>query len=133
MALMFLDLDGFKQVNDTLGHDIGDQLLKVIAQRLTRGLRGSDIVSRLGGDEFTVILSGIPQVEYATKVAQKILESLSKVVVLEGQNVFVTVSIGISVYPLDGEVEEILIKKADMAMYRAKQLGRNQIQLCNSL
>jgi len=133
MALMFLDLDGFKQVNDTLGHDIGDQLLKVIAQRLTRGLRCSDIVSRLGGDEFTVILSGIPQVEYATKVAEKILQSLSQVVVLEGHNVFVTVSIGISIYPLDGEVEEILIKKADMAMYRAKQLGRNQLQLCNSL
>jgi len=108
-------------------------LLKVIAQRLTRGLRCSDIVSRLGGDEFTVILSGIPQVEYATKVAEKILQSLSQVVVLEGQNVFVTVSIGISLYPLDGEVEEILIKKADMAMYRAKQLGRNQLQLCNSL
>jgi diguanylate cyclase (GGDEF)-like protein len=80
-----------------------------------------------------VILSGIPQVEYATKVAEKILQSLSQVVVLEGQNVFVTVSIGISLYPLDGEVEEILIKKADMAMYRAKQLGRNQLQLCNSL
>lgn len=133
MGLMFLDLDGFKQVNDTLGHDTGDHLLKVVAQRLTRGLRCSDIVSRLGGDEFTVILSGIPQLEYATKVAEKILESLSQVVVLDGQNVFVTVSIGISIYPLDGEVEEILIKKADMAMYRAKQLGRNQLQFCNSL
>lgn len=132
VALMFLDLDGFKQVNDTLGHDTGDQLLKVVAQRLTNGLRNSDIVSRLGGDEFTVILPGIPQAEYAAKVAEKILQALSQVFVLEGQNVFVTVSIGISIYPLDGEVEETLIKRADTAMYSAKQQGRNQHKFSNS-
>jgi diguanylate cyclase (GGDEF)-like protein len=130
---MFLDLDGFKQVNDTLGHDTGDQLLRVVAQRLTSSLRSSDIVSRLGGDEFTVILPGIPQLEYVAKVAEKILETLSQVFLLEGQNVFVTVSIGISIYPLDGEVEETLIKNADAAMYRAKQLGRNQYKFFNSL
>ena len=133
VALMFLDLDGFKQVNDTLGHDTGDQLLKVVAHRLTNSLRSSDIVSRLGGDEFTVILPGIPQAEYAAKVAGKILETLSEVFVLEGQDVFVTVSIGISIYPLDGEVDDILIKKADAAMYRAKKLGRNQHKFSNSL
>jgi diguanylate cyclase (GGDEF)-like protein/PAS domain S-box-containing protein len=133
VALMYLDLDGFKQVNDTLGHDTGDQLLKVVAQRLLSGLRSSDIVSRLGGDEFTVILPGIPQVEYAAKVAEKILATLSQVFVLEGRNVFVSVSIGISIYPLDGEVEEVLIKNADVAMYRAKQLGRNQHQFSISL
>ena len=132
VALMFLDLDGFKQVNDTLGHDTGDQLLKVVAQRLTNGLRNSDIVSRLGGDEFTVILPGIPQAEYAARVAEKILQALSQVFVLEGQNVFVTVSIGISIYPLDGEVEETLIKRADTAMYSAKQQGRNQHKFSNS-
>jgi diguanylate cyclase (GGDEF)-like protein/PAS domain S-box-containing protein len=126
VALMFLDLDGFKQVNDTLGHDMGDQLLRIVAQRLTNGLRNSDIVSRLGGDEFTVILHGIPQPEYVVKVAEKILETLSKVFLLDGKNVFVTVSIGISLYPLDGEVEETLIKKADSAMYCSKQQGRNQ-------
>lgn len=126
MGLMFLDLDGFKQVNDTLGHDIGDQLLKVVAQRLVGCLRSSDIVSRLGGDEFTVILPGITQAEYAAIVADKILETLSNVFVLNGHNVFVTVSIGISIYPLDGEGEETLIKKADTAMYRAKKSGRNQ-------
>jgi diguanylate cyclase (GGDEF)-like protein len=108
-------------------------LLKVVAQRLLSGLRSSDIVSRLGGDEFTVILPGIPQVEYAAKVAEKILATLSQVFVLEGRNVFVSVSIGISIYPLDGEVEEVLIKNADVAMYRAKQLGRNQHQFSISL
>jgi diguanylate cyclase (GGDEF)-like protein/PAS domain S-box-containing protein len=133
VGLMFLDLDGFKQVNDTLGHDTGDQLLRVVAQRLTSSLRSSDIVSRLGGDEFTVILPGIPQLEYVAKVAEKILETLSQVFLLEGQNVFVTVSIGISIYPLDGEAEETLIKNADAAMYRAKQLGRNQYKFFNSL
>ncbi len=132
VALMFLDLDGFKQVNDTLGHDIGDQLLKVVAQRLTHNLRSSDIVSRLGGDEFTVILPGIPQAEYAAKLAEKIVETLSQVFVLNGQNVVVTASIGISIYPLDGEVEEILIKNADTAMYRSKQLGRNQFQFAGN-
>lgn len=131
VALMFLDLDGFKQVNDTLGHDTGDQLLRVVAQRLTNSLRNSDIVSRLGGDEFTVILPGIPQADYAAKVAEKILKALSQVFVLEGKNVFVTVSIGISIYPKDGDVEDILIKQADLAMYRAKQLGRNQHQFAN--
>ncbi len=133
VALMFLDLDGFKQVNDTLGHDTGDQLLKLVAQRLTSSLRSCDIVSRLGGDEFTVILPEISQAEYAAKVADKILESLSQVFVLERQNVFVTASIGISIYPLDGEVEETLIKNADAAMYRAKQGGRNQHQFSNSI
>jgi diguanylate cyclase (GGDEF)-like protein/PAS domain S-box-containing protein len=133
VALMFLDLDGFKQVNDTLGHDTGDQLLIVVAQRLTNSLRNSDIVSRLGGDEFTVILPRIHQADYAEKVAQKILNALSQVFVLEGKNVFITVSIGISIYPLDGEVEETLIKSADVAMYRAKQLGRNQHQFSHSL
>lgn len=132
-ALMFLDLDGFKQVNDTLGHDVGDQLLKVVAQRLTDNLRSSDIVSRLGGDEFTVILSDIPQVDYAARVGEKILESLSQVFTLDENEVFVTGSIGISIYPLDGEAEEALVKRADIAMYHAKQLGRNQFQFAHSL
>jgi diguanylate cyclase (GGDEF)-like protein/PAS domain S-box-containing protein len=133
VALMFLDLDGFKQVNDTLGHDTGDQLLRVVAQRLTHGLRSSDIVSRLGGDEFTVILPEIPQADYAARVAEKILETLSQAVVLEGQNVYVSVSIGISIYPIDGEGEETLIKNADAAMYRAKQLGRNQFKFSSCI
>lgn len=126
VALLFLDLDGFKQVNDTLGHDIGDLLLKVVAQRLTGCLRGSDTVSRLAGDEFTVILPGIPKTENATKVAEKILNTLSEVFVLDGHKVNVTASIGISIYPFDGAEMEILIKNADAAMYRAKESGRNK-------
>jgi diguanylate cyclase (GGDEF)-like protein/PAS domain S-box-containing protein len=133
VALMFIDLDGFKQVNDTLGHDIGDQLLKIVAQRLTHTVRSSDIVSRLGGDEFTVILSNIAKVEYAAQIAGNILEHLSQIVVLDGHNIFVTGSIGISIYPQDGEEEENLIKSADSAMYRSKQLGRNQYQFAHSL
>ncbi len=132
VALLFLDLDGFKQVNDTLGHDVGDQLLKAVAQRLTHQLRSSDIVSRLGGDEFTVILPDIPQVDYAAEVAHSILETLSQIFVLEEHHTFVTASIGISVYPLDGEVEETLIKNADAAMYRSKQLGRNQMHFAGT-
>lgn len=133
VALMFIDLDGFKQVNDTLGHDIGDQLLKIVAQRLIHTVRSSDIVSRLGGDEFTVILCNIAKVEYAAQIAEKILENLSQVFVLDGHNIFVTGSIGISIYPHDGEEEETLIKNADSAMYRSKQLGRNQYQFADSL
>lgn len=131
VALMFIDLDGFKQVNDTLGHDIGDQLLKIVAQRLTHTVRSSDIVSRLGGDEFTVILCNIAQVEYAAQIAEKILENLSQVFVLDGHNIFVTGSIGISIYPQDGKEEETLIKNADSAMYLAKKLGKNQYQCAN--
>ncbi len=133
MALMFIDLDGFKQVNDTLGHDTGDQLLKIVAQRLTGSLRNTDLVSRLGGDEFTVILPSIPHRKYAARVAEKILVVLSQVFVLEEQEVFVTGSIGISIYPLDGETEDTLIKSADAAMYRAKQQGRNQHIFSHSL
>ncbi|MCP2731629.1 CHASE2 domain-containing protein [Limnofasciculus baicalensis] len=132
LALLFLDLDGFKKVNDTLGHDIGDELLKAVADRLKNSLRSSDIVSRLGGDEFTVILPGIPEAKYAGKVAKKIGEAISEDYYLEGHKVQVTTSIGISLFPLDGETEEMLIKKADTAMYHAKKSGRNQHQFCHS-
>nr|WP_277875842.1 diguanylate cyclase [Trichocoleus sp. FACHB-90] len=129
VALLFLDLDGFKQVNDRLGHDKGDLLLKIVAQRLKACLRGSDTVSRLGGDEFTVILPAIKKVQDAATVAEKILETLSRAFVLDGDTVFVTVSIGISVYPLDSNELNTLIKNADSAMYRAKEQGRNQFVL----
>jgi diguanylate cyclase (GGDEF)-like protein/PAS domain S-box-containing protein len=125
VGLLFIDLDGFKQVNDTLGHDYGDRLLIAVAQRLAGCLRHSDIVSRLGGDEFTVILPAILEVKVAVKVAKKILATLSEVFVLEEQRVLITASIGISVYPLHSDSQESLIKQADIAMYQAKQLGKN--------
>ncbi|MBD2740957.1 CHASE2 domain-containing protein [Coleofasciculus sp. FACHB-1120] len=127
-ALLFLDLDGFKQVNDTLGHDMGDLLLRMVAQRLTGCLRGSDTVSRLGGDEFTVILPAISRVQDAARVAEKTLSTLSQAFILNGQTIFLTVSIGISIYPLNGNTVDTLIKNADSAMYRAKEQGRNRFE-----
>ncbi|HEY9702422.1 MAG TPA: CHASE2 domain-containing protein [Allocoleopsis sp.] len=132
LGLLFLDLDGFKQVNDGLGHDIGDILLKVVADRLKAVLRGSDIVCRLAGDEFTVILPKISKEQDAAKVAEKILFTLAEPFILEGNIVHITGSIGISIYPLDGLEMDLLIKNADSAMYVAKQAGKNRIELYSS-
>ncbi len=128
IALMFLDLDGFKLINDTQGHYIGDLLLKGVADRLTACLRGSDTISRLGGDEFTVILPGIPTQQDIARVAEKIITTLTKDFILEGHNISVTSSIGISVYPIDGDTPDTLVKKADMAMYFAKDKGKNRYE-----
>jgi diguanylate cyclase (GGDEF)-like protein/PAS domain S-box-containing protein len=126
VALLFLDLDGFKSINDSLGHNVGDLLLKTVARRLKKCLRGSDTISRLGGDEFTVILPAIPGSEEAAKVAEKICDAIIQPFILEEHTVSVTTSIGISLYPIDGQEPEILVKKADAAMYRAKERGKNQ-------
>ncbi|MEG4290873.1 CHASE2 domain-containing protein [Microcoleus sp. C2C3] len=126
VALLFLDLDGFKLINDTLGHNVGDLLLKTVARRLKKCLRGSDTISRLGGDEFTVILPAIPGPEEAAKVAEKICDAILQPFILEERTVSVTTSIGISLYPIDAQAPEILVKKADAAMYRAKERGKNQ-------
>ncbi|MDZ7952813.1 CHASE2 domain-containing protein [Nostoc sp. DedQUE09] len=128
LGLLFIDLDGFKQVNDTLGHETGDRLLMTIAGRLSNSLRASDTVSRLGGDEFTVILRAIPNVQIAAKVAEKILSSISKPIVLDGYTIRVSASIGISVYPYNSQDSETLMKQADTAMYRAKRLGKNRYE-----
>ncbi|MEM8640677.1 MAG: CHASE2 domain-containing protein [Cyanobacteria bacterium P01_G01_bin.54] len=126
VGLLYLDLDGFKEVNDSLGHNLGDLLLKAVAGRTTNCLRDSDIVARLGGDEFTVILPGIKQPTDVTIVSQKIIATLTQPFMLNDQSVSVTVSIGSSVYPQDGETDAVLINLADQAMYRAKNEGRNQ-------
>ncbi|MEG4320283.1 CHASE2 domain-containing protein [Microcoleus sp. Aus8_D2] len=126
VALLFLDLDGFKSINDTLGHHAGDLLLKTVASRLKKCLRGSDTISRLGGDEFTVILPAIPGPEEAAKVAEKICDAIMQPFILEEHTVSVTTSIGISLYPIDGQESDILVKNADAAMYRAKEGGKNQ-------
>jgi diguanylate cyclase (GGDEF)-like protein len=125
VALMFLDLDRFKVINDSLGHDGGDQVLKVIADRLRSRMRKSDTVARLGGDEFTVILEGIGTVQDATNVAQELLQIVAQPIMVQDQELFVTPSIGIAIYPQYGKDSETLIKNADMAMYRAKRQGRN--------
>ncbi len=128
LALMFLDLDGFKQINDSLGHEMGDLLLVTVAQRLNNCLRGSDTVSRLGGDEFTIILRKIPKSQVAAKIADKILATITEPIVLEGHHARVSASIGISIYPNTADNSETLIKQADAAMYRAKHLGKNRYE-----
>ena len=125
LALLFVDLDGFKQVNDSLGHDMGDILLVTVAQRLNNCLRGSDTVSRLGGDEFTIILRKIPDPQVAAKIADKILKSITEPIVLENHSARISASIGIAIYPHSANNPESLIRQADAAMYRAKHLGKN--------
>lgn len=128
LAVAFIDLDRFKQINDTLGHEAGDVLLKEVASRLKACLRDSDIVARLGGDEFVVLLTELTAEMYAATVAQKIITAIAKPFVLLGQEFRVTASIGISSYPLDGATEEALTKNADIAMYQAKEDGKNNYQ-----
>ncbi len=125
IAVMFLDLDHFKNINDTLGHDVGDLLLKGVGERLKTCIRESDTIARLGGDEFAIVLDEIEHPEDATIVAKKIIEVLKAPFNLDEHEVFVSTSIGISVYPLSGSDSITLTKNADIAMYRAKHQGRN--------
>jgi diguanylate cyclase (GGDEF)-like protein len=129
---MFLDLDRFKEVNDTLGHQSGDELLVQVAERLRGCIRESDTVARLGGDEFTVILEMLERVQDCTAVADKILRAMASPFRLQRQTVFVTASIGIALYPFAGENAETLIRNADTAMYRAKEAGRGRWSLYSS-
>ena len=128
LAVLFLDLDGFKHINDSLGHAVGDQLLKSISARLVTAVRRSDTVSRQGGDEFVILLSEIALPQAAAASAKKILFSLNAPHALEGQDLHINGSVGISIYPADGEDAETLIKNADTAMYHAKEQGRNNFQ-----
>jgi diguanylate cyclase (GGDEF)-like protein len=128
LAVAFIDLDRFKQINDTLGHEAGDELLKEVANRLKACLRESDTVARLGGDEFVVLLTEVGDEHYAAAVAQKIITSVAKPFTLLGQEFRVTASIGISSYPKDGPDEQTLTKNADIAMYQAKEDGKNNYQ-----
>ncbi|HUP46666.1 MAG TPA: EAL domain-containing protein [Thermoanaerobaculia bacterium] len=132
VAVLFLDLDRFKVINDSLGHNVGDQLLQAVAIRVQACVRESDTVARLGGDEFTVLLPGLGRSEDAAVVAQKILESIRYPFHIEGREFFSTTSVGISVYPEDGTDASTLIKNADTAMYQAKELGRDNYQLFNA-
>jgi diguanylate cyclase (GGDEF)-like protein len=125
-AVLFLDLDRFKNINDTLGHGSGDELLVDAAQRLRKSLRASDTIARLGGDEFVVVVNRIAHEDDASEVARKLLSEIAKPVSLKGTEYSVTASIGIAVYPDHGEDEQALTKHADMAMYASKQDGKNR-------
>ncbi len=129
MAIMMLDLDRFKRINDKLGHDFGDRLLVAVAGRLTDALRKSDTVVRMGGDEFVLQLTEIDDKGHAVTVAQKIIEDFNRPFLLQGQKINVTVSIGLVIYPDDGTNIDSLIKIADKLMYRAKKAGRNNYKL----
>jgi diguanylate cyclase (GGDEF)-like protein/PAS domain S-box-containing protein len=130
VGIVMLDLDNFKGVNDTLGHDVGDLLLQATAERLSAALRKSDTVARIGGDEFVLILPDLEVIEDAIPVAQKIVDSFYKPFLIDTHQLVVTMSIGIAVYPHDGTDEGILLKNADIAMYQAKQAGGGRYQLC---
>lgn len=125
VAVLFLDLDGFKKINDTLGHDGGDQLLREVSRRLKEAIRSSDMVARVGGDEFTFVLINIGSYENAALMAHKIIAALSKPFELKGQQCHVGGSIGISIYPDDAQDTETLIRQADEAMYLVKRSGKN--------
>jgi diguanylate cyclase (GGDEF)-like protein/PAS domain S-box-containing protein len=132
VGIAMLDLDNFKDVNDTLGHDIGDILLKSTAKRISATLRKGDTVARFGGDEFVLIFPDMEILEDATNISQKIVDSFRKPILVNTHQLIVTISIGIAVYPNDGAVEGILLKNADIAMYQAKRAGRARYQLYNN-
>jgi diguanylate cyclase (GGDEF)-like protein len=129
VGVMFLDLDRFKSINDTFGHSVGDILLQTVAERLKSCLRASDTVTRMGGDEFMLILTGLKEIVQITSLAEKLLAALSHPLKLESIDITVSGSLGISIFPQDGTDQETLIQNADAAMYKAKSHGRNNYQL----
>lgn len=131
-ALLFVDLDRFKQINDSLGHVIGDKVLQIISKRLQRIIRKEDTISRLGGDEFTILAQSLKKGEDASVLAQKIILSLSNAIYIDRHTLYVTSSIGISIFPDDGIESDNLLKNADAAMFKAKEEGRNNFQFYSS-
>ena len=125
MAVVYLDLDGFKQLNDRLGHGAGDILLKMVANRLVKTVRQEDTVARLGGDEFVLVLWHLAEPGYAATVARKVIEALSQPFDIEGNTVSITTSAGVGIYPIHGEDADTLTKSADLALYEAKRAGKN--------
>jgi diguanylate cyclase (GGDEF)-like protein/PAS domain S-box-containing protein len=125
VAVLFIDLDNFKPVNDTLGHHVGDRLLQTVAERLTAAVREADTVARLGGDEFTVILESLSDANDVPLIVQKIVEAVAQPMQIDGQTVIATASIGVSLYPVDSADADDLLRQADTAMYRAKNSGGN--------
>lgn len=131
LAVIFIDLDRFKNINDTLGHDIGDRFLQKVALKIKNCLRNADIIARWGGDEFTILLSEIKNPQDATIVAKRILNSLKQPIIIAQYQLYCHLSMGIAIYPQDGETGETLLKNADIALYRSKDNGGNQYQYYN--
>lgn len=129
MALVFLDLDGFKHINDTLGHGVGDILLQMVAQRLLATVREEDTVARLGGDEFILALWHVSDADYAATVALKVIEAVAQPYDIKGKPISITVSAGVAVYPVHGEDADMLMKSADLALYQAKYAGKNAYRI----
>ncbi|MBK7592064.1 MAG: PAS domain S-box protein [Betaproteobacteria bacterium] len=132
VGVLFIDLDRFKNVNDTLGHRVGDELLKLVTQALAETLRETDLLARLGGDEFMVIVEDVDDPQVLGRIAQKLLDAVSQPFMVEDHDIYVTSSIGISVYPDDSDDPDELLKHADVAMYRSKELGRNTFQFLDA-
>ena len=128
MALMYLDIDRFKQINDRFGHNVGDALLRAFAARLSQSLRSTDTVARLGGDEFTVIMESVPRPEVAGTVAAKIVQAMSTPFVIEQLTISVTTSIGLAFFQGGSTSADALVKQADEMLYQAKRAGRNNVQ-----
>jgi len=129
LAIMSLDLDRFKEVNDTMGHNVGDEVLKRIAKKLALTVRSSDTVGRLGGDEFLLLLQEIHDIEDATTIADKIVHSFKEPITVEGHDLYLTGSMGIAICPDDGNDLETLMKKSDASMYYSKRHGGNQYRV----
>jgi diguanylate cyclase (GGDEF)-like protein len=131
VALLFVDLDNFKKINDSMGHSVGDALLQSVAKRLQACVRASDTVSRLGGDEFVVLLTEVTMAQDAVIVAGKLITAMFEPHIIGSHRVRITVSVGIGLYPDDGEGAESLLARADAAMYSAKKAGRNTYRRFN--
>ena len=130
LAILFLDLDGFKMINDTMGHAVGDQLLVEVSKRLLSIVRKSDVVARIGGDEFIIMIENVEDFETISVIAEKVLNCFKQPFSLNDHEFYITTSIGVATYPTDGEDSEMLIKNADIAMYKAKEKGRNRCLFC---
>jgi diguanylate cyclase (GGDEF)-like protein len=125
VAICYLDLDGFKQINDTQGHQAGDVALKIVAARMTEVLRASDTAARVGGDEFVVLMSELDSIASVKPLLERLLHAIDQPMDINGQSTRVSASMGVSLYPINSEVPDTLLRQADMAMYHAKVEGKN--------